>query len=61
MVFAPFCYTDAAVNPLTNPALDPFGEIPEFKFCAMKAEKVGAAGLGGVVGAPAIVLSSCCP
>jgi formate dehydrogenase major subunit len=25
---------------LTNPALDPFGKIPEFKFCAVKAEKV---------------------
>jgi formate dehydrogenase major subunit len=24
----------------TNPALDPFGKIPEFKFCAVKAEKV---------------------
>jgi hypothetical protein len=25
---------------LTNPALDPFGKIPELKFCAVKAEKV---------------------
>jgi formate dehydrogenase major subunit len=25
---------------LTNPALDPFGKIPEFKFCAVKAERV---------------------
>jgi hypothetical protein len=25
---------------LTNPALVPFGKIPEFKFCAVKAEKV---------------------
>ena len=29
-----------AANLLTNPALDPFGKIPEFKFCAVKAEKV---------------------
>ena len=40
MVFAPFCYAEAAANPLTNPALDPFGKIPEFTFCAVKAEKV---------------------
>jgi formate dehydrogenase major subunit len=40
MVFMPFCYAEAAANLLTNPALDPFGKIPEFKFCAVKAEKV---------------------
>ncbi|HWN77045.1 MAG TPA: molybdopterin-dependent oxidoreductase, partial [Bradyrhizobium sp.] len=38
MVFMPFCYAEAAANLLTNPALDPFGKIPEFKFCAVKAE-----------------------
>jgi len=41
MVFMPFCYAEAAANLLTNPALDPFGKIPEFKFCAVKAERVG--------------------
>ena len=40
MVFMPFCYAEAAANLLTNPALDPFGKIPEFKFCAARAEKV---------------------
>jgi formate dehydrogenase major subunit len=30
---------EAAANLLTNPALDPFGKIPEFKFCAVKAER----------------------
>jgi len=35
-VFMPFCYAEAAVNLLTNPALDPFGLIPEFKFCAAR-------------------------
>jgi hypothetical protein len=35
----PFCYAEAAANLLTNPALDPFGKIPEFKFCAMRAQK----------------------
>jgi len=38
MVFMPFCYAEAAANLLTNPALDPFGKIPEFKFCAAKIE-----------------------
>jgi len=39
MVFMPFCYAEAAANLLTNPALDPFGKIPEFKFCAVRAER----------------------
>ncbi len=38
MVFMPFCYAEAAANLLTNPALDPFGKIPEFKFCAARVE-----------------------
>ena len=38
MVFIPFCYAEAAANTLTNPALDPYGKIPEFKFCAAKVE-----------------------
>ncbi len=37
-VFIPFCYQEAAANLLTNEALDPFGKIPEFKFCAIKLE-----------------------
>ena len=36
MVFMPFCYAEAAANLLTNPALDPIGKIPEFKFCAAR-------------------------
>ena len=42
MVFMPFCYAEAAANLLTNPALDPFGKIPEFKFCAAKIEPLAA-------------------
>ena len=38
MVFIPFCYAEAAANILTNPQLDPYGKIPEFKFCAAKVE-----------------------
>ena len=34
-VFMPFAYYEAAANVLTNAALDPFGKIPEFKYCAV--------------------------
>lgn len=40
LVFMPFCYAEAAANVLTNPQLDPFGKIPEFKYCAAKVEPV---------------------
>ena len=39
MVFIPFCFAEASANVLTNPALDPFGKIPEFKYCAARVEK----------------------
>src|ERR1700758_4937846 len=32
VVFIPFAFVEAAANLLTNPALDPFGKIPEFKY-----------------------------
>ena len=35
-VFMPFAFAEAAANLLTNPALDPFGKIPEFKYCAAR-------------------------
>ncbi len=41
-VFVPFCYYEAAINKLTNDALDPFAKIPEFKYCAIRVS------LGGV-------------
>ena len=37
-VFIPFAYREAAANLLTNAALDPFGKIPEFKYCAVRIE-----------------------
>jgi formate dehydrogenase major subunit len=40
-VFVPFCYYEAAANLLTNPVLDPFGKIPEFKYCAVKVTPGG--------------------
>jgi formate dehydrogenase major subunit len=38
VVYIPFAFVEAAANLLTNPALDPFGKIPEFKYCAAKVE-----------------------
>ena len=40
-VFVPFCFYEAAANLLTNPALDPVGKIPEFKYCAVKIMRGG--------------------
>ena len=34
-VYVPFAYYEAAANLMTNGALDPFGKIPEFKYCAV--------------------------
>ncbi len=39
LIFIPFCFAEAPANVLTNPQLDPFGKIPEFKFCAARVEK----------------------
>ncbi|MDF1609342.1 formate dehydrogenase subunit alpha [Hoeflea sp. YIM 152468] len=39
MVFVPFAFVEAAANVLTNPALDPYGKIPEFKFAAVRVEQ----------------------
>ena len=41
-LFIPFCYYEAAANMLTNPSLDPFGKIPEFKYCAVNIVPGGA-------------------
>ena len=41
VVFIPFAFVEAAANLLTNPKLDPFGKIPEFKFCAARVEPAG--------------------
>ncbi|MFO1219290.1 MAG: formate dehydrogenase subunit alpha [Burkholderiaceae bacterium] len=40
-VFIAFAYHEAAANLLTNPALDPFGKIPEFKYCAVAVTRGG--------------------
>jgi formate dehydrogenase major subunit len=41
-VFIPFAFYEAAANMLTNSKLDPFGKIPEFKYCAVKVTRGGA-------------------
>jgi formate dehydrogenase major subunit len=41
-VFIPFAYYEAAANLLTNAALDPYGKIPEFKYCAVALTPGGA-------------------
>ncbi|MHA7924743.1 MAG: formate dehydrogenase subunit alpha [Marinobacter sp.] len=40
MVFIPFAFAEAAANLLTNPALDPYGKIPEFKYAACRLSSV---------------------
>ena len=41
MLFIPFCYVEAPANMLTNPQLDPYGKIPEFKFSAARITAMG--------------------
>ena len=49
-VFVPFCYYEAAINRLTNAALDPFAKIPEFKYCAVRLTPGGVAPVQGSYG-----------
>ncbi len=42
LIFIPFCYAEAPANVLTNPQLDPFGKIPEFKYCAARVTGANA-------------------
>jgi formate dehydrogenase major subunit len=46
----PFCYYEAAINRLTNAALDPFAKIPEFKYCAIRVTRGGDAPAQGSYG-----------
>ena len=41
VLFIPFCFAEASANILTNPQLDPYGKIPEFKYCAARLEPLG--------------------
>ncbi|KRB64167.1 formate dehydrogenase subunit alpha [Noviherbaspirillum sp. Root189] len=49
-IFVPFCYYEAAINKLTNPVLDPYGKIPEFKYCAIRVRPGGEAPVQGSYG-----------
>ena len=40
LIFTTFHFAEAAANFLTNPALDPYAKIPEFKVAAVRVEKV---------------------
>jgi formate dehydrogenase major subunit len=42
--FIPFHFREAAANLLTIDEIDPFGKIPEFKFCAVRIEAAGPGG-----------------
>jgi formate dehydrogenase major subunit len=42
-IFIPMHFREAAANVLTNPAVDPWGKIPEFKFCAVRVTKLDEA------------------
>ena len=52
-VFIPFAYYEAAANLMTNAALDPFGKIPEFKYCAVAIRRGGVAAAVAGYRAPA--------
>ena len=40
-IYMSFAYNEAAANLITTDRLDPFGKIPEFKFCAVKLSAGG--------------------
>ncbi len=46
-IFIPFHYYEASANKLTNPALDPYAKIPEYKVCAARVEKIRTPGSSG--------------
>jgi formate dehydrogenase major subunit len=58
-IFVPMHYREAAVNLLTNPELDPYAHIPEFKVCAVSvcrvegpARRAGSEAIAGVAPGP---------
>ena len=61
VVVIPFCYVEAATNILADPGLDPFGKIPEFKYCAARMEAVGNPGVTLSRATPPALLGVACP
>jgi formate dehydrogenase major subunit len=49
-VFVPFCYYEAAINRLTNAALDPYAKIPGVKYCAIRVSLGGEMPVQGSYG-----------
>jgi formate dehydrogenase major subunit len=49
-IFIPFHFREAAANLLTNPRLDPYAKIAEFKISAVRVEPVREGGKDGKVG-----------
>jgi len=60
-LFIPFCYYEAAANILTNPVLDPYGKIPEFKYCAVKLSLGGTPGASSSFGGGQLLAAVQCP
>jgi len=48
-VFIPMHFRESAANVLTNPAIDPVGKIPTFKFCAVKLTRLDPTVIHSVV------------
>ena len=57
-VFVPFCYYEAAINRLTNAALDPFAKIPEFKYCAIRITLGGDEPVQGSYGGGQVLIAA---
>ena len=57
-VFVPFAYYEAAANLMTNAALDPFGKIPEFKYCAVAIRRGGELPVNRGYGIAAVAFES---
>lgn len=57
-VFVPFCYYEAAINRLTNAALDPFAKIAEFKYCAIKISLGGDEPVQGTYGGGQVLIAA---
>jgi formate dehydrogenase major subunit len=60
-IFVPFCYYEAAINKLTNAALDPFGKIPEFKYCAVRVALGGEVQQQGSYGGGQVLAGMAAP
>lgn len=55
-VFIPMHYREAAANLLTNPALDPYAGIPEFKVCAVRVRSAATPAWRDAVVDPSVAM-----